>query len=145
LSVIVSLGVAGVVALMYAAWQYTSEGFPRARVDRSTVRHLMVDGSPILVMGLLLHTQLYLETVLLSAMTTGAMLGWYGAARTITNTLVMPGAILVSAIFPRISRVGTNLPMLRTELEAAVRPLLVLGVLVAAGTVLFADVAIGLI
>ncbi|HWV38899.1 MAG TPA: flippase [Vulgatibacter sp.] len=144
-SVILSLGVAGTGALIYSIRQAHRAGFARARVAGESVRHLLREGAPVLVTGVLSHAQLYVETLMLSALAISEVLGWYGAARTITNTLVMPASILITASFPVLSRAASDPVMLREELANALRPVLVLGVLVAAGTALFADVAIGLI
>src|SRR5690606_7949517 len=56
-----------------------------------------------------------------------------------------PASILLTASYPRFARASTDPAALREEFAAALRPVLVLGALVATGTALFADVAIGLI
>lgn len=144
-SVIVSLGLSGLAALWFTARQARSIGFEKLRFESSAARFLLRAGFPVLLMGILTHAQVYLDTLLISSLASAEVLGWFGAARSITNTLIMPASILLTASYPRFARASTDPAALREEFAAALRPVLVLGALVATGTALFADVAIGLI
>lgn len=144
-SVILSLFASGVFSLVYVAWKVRDIGVRRLRVQRSEVRVLQRDGFPVLLGDVLGHAQLYTETLILSALATTEVLGWYGAARSISNTLLMPAAILLSASYPRLARAAVDRAALRSELGAGLRVVLILGVLVTTGTALFAEVAITLV
>ncbi|AKU89851.1 Membrane protein [Vulgatibacter incomptus] len=145
LAVIVSLGIAAVITLGYAIAKSRELAFGRLRIEAQAVRHLMSHGTPVLGMAVLAQAQIYIETLLLSALGPAVVLGFYGAARTITNTLIMPASILITASYPRLSRALGDPAAMREEVANALRPVLILGILVASGTALFADVAIGVI
>jgi O-antigen/teichoic acid export membrane protein len=72
-------------------------------------------------------------------------LGWYGAARNIMLTLFTPASILGTAFYPRLSRAARDPAELRSTAASALRAMMWLGALGAAGTYLFSDVAVGLI
>ena len=144
-SVIVSLFASGLASLAYLASRFRDLGVRRLQVSRSEIRLLQRDGFPVLLGDVLGHAQLYTETLILSALATTEVLGWYGAARSVSNTLLMPAAILLSASYPRLARAAGDGAALRGELGAGLRAVLILGALVTTGTALFADVAIHLI
>jgi O-antigen/teichoic acid export membrane protein len=98
-----------------------------------------------MVMNVVFLAQTYIETLFLSRLAPGEVLGWYGAARNISGTLLMAGNILVTASFPRLSRTASDPVSFKREVSTALRPVLALAVLAMVGTYLFADLAIGMI
>ena len=101
---------------------------------------------PIAVFSVASALQTFVDIIVLSKLVPPEVVGWYGAARNIMGVLFAPAAILshrfLSLNSPATSR---SPPGLRHVLRATSRLLLGLGALAAAGTFLFADVAVGLI
>jgi O-antigen/teichoic acid export membrane protein len=140
-----AVGAAGVGALGFAVAQARKIRFPRLSVGTPAVRELLWLGGPLVLMNLLNMAQTYMEPLLLSKLAPEEVLGWYGAARTIANALIMPASIIASASFPRLARASADPGRLRSELSTAMRPVLALAVLVGAGTWAFASFAIGVV
>jgi O-antigen/teichoic acid export membrane protein len=143
--VIFAQAVAGVAALAVAVRLHRRLGAPRLRVSSETARDLLVAGAPLLAMMAAVQVQPYLDAIILSKLVPGTVVGWFGAARSILNSLMAPAAILGAAAYPRIARVSADAAALRQEVRSAFRPLLWLGALAGTGTYLFADTAIRLI
>lgn len=145
LTVILAIGAAGIGGMAYAVVLARKARLPRLRVTAKAMRELMSAGTPLVVMNLLMMAQTYMEPLVVSLMTPPEILGWYGAARTITNALIMPASIITSASFPRIARASGNPDGLRHEFATALRPVLALAVLVGVGTYAFAPFAISVV
>lgn len=116
---------------------------PRLTASMRTARELLVGGTPFAALSLVVSAQAFVDAVVLSKLAPAAVVGSYGAARSIINALITPAAILGAAAFPRLARASLDPPAFSRELNAAVRPLLLLGAMGAAGTWVFADLAIG--
>ena len=143
--VVVAQGVAGALALGVALRLYSRLGATPLRVSPATVRELLAGGAPILAMTAAVSVQPYLDAVILAKLVPPAVVGWFGAAKTILGTLTAPATILGAAAYPRLARLSEDAAALRREVRAALRPLLWLGALAATGTFLFAEAAIDLV
>ena len=144
-SVIAAQGAAAVVALVIGAAIYRRRRLPRLTVDLATVRALFWGGLPILTMSLAAYGQTYVDSLVLARLASPRSVGWYAAARNFIGTLIAPATILATASYPRLSRLAADPEAFRVEVRAALRPILVLGMLAGVGTWLFADLAIGLV
>ncbi len=144
-AVIVSIGAAGIGALAYTVALARRIRFPRPRFERHAIGELVATGAPLVSMNLLMMSQTYMEPLFLSMTAPTEVLGWYGAARTIANALVMPASIIASASFPRVARASGNPVELRREMATAMRPVVVLSGLVGAGTYAFAPAATAIV
>lgn len=103
---------------------------------------MMVGGFAIMVANVESSTQPYLDAIILSKLTPAEVVGWYGAARTFTGTLVAPAIVLSVAAYPRFSRAALDPRLLGRELRAVMRPLLGLAALGSVGTFVFARPAV---
>jgi O-antigen/teichoic acid export membrane protein len=146
LSVIVAQGVAGVGTLVVALVLLRGLRIPPLRPSLVTTRELVVGGAPLVVFSLGVTVQQYVDSVLISKLAPATVVGWYGAARTFGGVLIAPIMVLSSSLYPRLAFLLARDPeRFRKEARAAVRPLLTIGMLLAVGTYLFADVAISLV
>lgn len=145
LAVVFSLGASGAAALAWSVRRLRVIERRLPRVEISTMRQLIADGGPLLFLGVLGQAQVYVETLIVSSMAPQEVLGWYGAAKSIMTTLIMPAPILVTALLPTLSRNLDDPIALRRELSGPLRIILILGVCATGGTSLFAGVATGLI
>jgi O-antigen/teichoic acid export membrane protein len=143
--VILAQAVAGGAALAIAQKLYSRLNAPPLWVCRQTGRDLIAGGLPLLSMSVMGAAQPYLEAVILSKLAPATALGWFGAARTILSTLAAPAYIVGAAAYPRISRAASDATGLPREVQAALRPLVMLGALAATGTFVFAEAAVGLV
>lgn len=143
--VIAAQAVAGVGALGAAALLSRRIGVARASATLAVARELLVGGTPIVAMTLAIAAHDYIAAVILSKLSPDEVVGWYGAAKNIIGTLIAPATILGSAAFPRLSRAAKDAALLRVEIHAALRPVLLLGGLAGVGTYLFADAAVAIV
>jgi O-antigen/teichoic acid export membrane protein len=109
------------------------------------LRDIAVGGAPIVAMSVAVSAQIYIDANVLAQLATPAATGWYAAAKNFMGALVTPASIIVSAAYPRLSRAAPDPALFRRELSATMRPVLTLGALGAAGTYLFADLAVSVV
>jgi O-antigen/teichoic acid export membrane protein len=118
---------------------------PKISATMSTVRELLRDGASLLALSVAVAVEPYFNANILYKMASPTVIGWYGAAWNIAGTLIAPATILGTAMYPRLSAVASEAAEFKRTLNASFRQLLLLAVLGAVGTYLFADVAVGLI
>ncbi len=118
---------------------------PALSVTGTTARMLLRDGGPILAMSVAAAVQHVLNTNILYKLASPTVVGWFGASFTIAGTLLAPGTVLGAAMYPRLSTAAGDAAAFRRTFDQAFRPLLLLAVLGAVGTYLFADVPVALI
>jgi O-antigen/teichoic acid export membrane protein len=145
LAVMLGWGLAGAGGLTAAVITYRRLRLPPLRVTGDMARELVRTGWPLLSMSVAVYGQGWIDAVLLSKLGSAAAVGWYAAARNFVGTLIMPATILGTASYPRLSRMAGDLERFRGEVRAALRPVMGLGALAAAGTWLFADLAVSLV
>jgi len=137
--------VAGCLTLVIGIVVYRRLHLPAIRASMSTSRQLMKDGVPLIAMTLATAIGPFFSANILYKITSPAVVGWFGAASNINGTLIAPATILVMAVFPRLSRAAADAAEFKRTFGVSFRMLLQLGVLVAVGTYLFADVPVELI
>jgi O-antigen/teichoic acid export membrane protein len=145
LAAILAQGIATTGALAVAVLFLRRLDIPPLRTSRDISRELIVGGTPFAVMVLTITAQTYVDAVVLSKIAPAVVVGWYGAARNVMNGLITPASILATAAFPRLARAAAHPDRFHSHLRSALRPVLVLGSLAAAGTYLFADFAVAVI
>ncbi|HET7034282.1 MAG TPA: flippase [Thermomicrobiaceae bacterium] len=84
-----------------------SLGLPR--IDRAVVRVLVIGALPFFLYWVLGSIYYRIDVVLLSKMTNETVVGWYGAAYRLFDTLVfLPNIVSTAIIFPILSRLSQN-------------------------------------
>jgi O-antigen/teichoic acid export membrane protein len=111
----------------------------------AVVRELWSQGTPLAFFSVAVAAQPYIDAIVLSKLTPAAIVGYYGAARNIVGVLIAPAAILSVAALPQMSHAAFHTMELHHIIRTALRPMLLLGALVAVGCYLFANIAIDLI
>jgi O-antigen/teichoic acid export membrane protein len=114
---------------------------PVMKVVRELVRH----GAPIAVFSLVIASQPFIEILLLSVFAGPAVVGWYGASRTILGIVVSPALIATTASFPELSRASLSLPDLRRMIDATGRVLFIAAAFTSSALYLFADHIVAII
>jgi O-antigen/teichoic acid export membrane protein len=145
LGVIVAQGLAGVAAAALALALYRRMAAGPLVASAATAREVVRGAASVGTLTVAIALQPYVDAVLLSKLAPTATVGWYGAATNFVGTLMAPAAIIGTAAYPRFSRAASNVDELRAAIRSVLRPLLVVGALVGAGTYLFADLAISLV
>lgn len=143
--VLAAQGVAGALALAAAVGLGRRLGVRAPRMTRAAARELAVRGTPIVAMTIAISAQAYVDAVVLTRLAPQHAVGWYGAAKNILGTLVAPATILGTAAFPALSRAAHDPARLRAELQAALRPLLLLAGAAGVGTYLLADLGVAIV
>lgn len=137
--------VAGVATLAVGLFVYRRLALGQIRVSSTVARELMVGGAPIMTMTIVVAFQPYIDTNMLSRLSTPAVLGWYSAAMMFASTLIAPSFVLSNAAYPRLSIAASNHAEFKMLVQDSMRPLLFIALLGAVGTYLFADVAVNLV
>jgi O-antigen/teichoic acid export membrane protein len=110
-----------------------------------SIRELVRHGAPIAAFSLVLASQPFVEVMLLSAITSPTVVGWFGAFRSTFGIVVSPAIILVSASFPELSRASLSLPDFRRMLDATGRVLFIAAAFTSSALYLFAGDIIAII
>ena len=150
--VLIGLGAEGVmasmalmagVALLLNAWWLRRHIRIDLRTRLSALVAMSRKSSTFLAATLFATIYLWIDTVMLSMMTSSRVVGWYGAATTLFQTLLFLPSIIITAWFPRLVAAFAEG---RTELLRVARaPLeltLVLCIPLATGTAMFAHLAV---
>jgi O-antigen/teichoic acid export membrane protein len=109
------------------------------------LRELLRRGAPITVFSLVLASQSFFEIVLLSAFAGTAVVGWYGASRSIFGIVTSPATILLAATFPELSRASLSLPALRRMVDATGRVMFIAAAFTSSALYVFADEMVAII
>jgi O-antigen/teichoic acid export membrane protein len=109
------------------------------------VRELLQHGTPITVFSVVVATQPVIEVAMLSAFAGPAVVGWYGAFRSIYGIVASPAMILVGATFPELSRASLSLPDLRRMIDATGRVMFIAAAFASSALYLFADHMVAII
>lgn len=96
---------ASLVALfLNVFWWKRVGGAVHLRFDLKLVRYLVVGGLPFWATGIFLTIYLYIDSIMLSYMTTEKVVGWYGVPTKLFSTLLFIPVILSTAMFPALAR-----------------------------------------
>jgi O-antigen/teichoic acid export membrane protein len=109
------------------------------------VRELLRHGTPLAAFSVVVATQPFVEILMLSAFTNSAVVGWYGAFRSIFGIVTSPAMILLGATFPELSRASRSLPDLRRMIDATGRVMFIAAAFTSSALYLFADHVVAII
>ena len=98
---------AAVSFILSLGWLYRRERFGFAW-DRELLRRIVIGGLPFLIWVVFGEIYIRIDVLMLSLMTSDAVVGWYGAATRLYGTLLFIPNILTTSIFPAMMRMGSN-------------------------------------
>jgi O-antigen/teichoic acid export membrane protein/acetyltransferase-like isoleucine patch superfamily enzyme len=135
---------AGCNAVWQAAWFFRFSGV-HFGLDFAHARSLVVAGLPFLMYGVLGVIYYRIDTVLLSLMTSTAVVGWYGAAYRLFDTLCfLPNVVIMVILYPVFSRYSvTSEQNLKIAVEKTMSYLMFIAIPIATGLVCAAPAVIG--
>jgi O-antigen/teichoic acid export membrane protein len=145
LGLVLAWSVAGCLTLAIGIAMYRRLHLPPISATMSMARELLRDGAWMFALSLAAAIEPYVNVNILYKMASPAVVGWYGAAWNMAGTLIAPATILGATMYPRLSTATGDAAEFKRAFDVSFRPLLLLAVLGAVGTYLFADVAVGLI
>jgi O-antigen/teichoic acid export membrane protein len=127
-----------------AFWLFRLEGIGFT-IDVSLIRELVRTSIPFLVYGVLGVIYYRADTVLLSLMTNTTVVGWYGAAYRLFDTLVfLPNLVIVAIMYPVFSKLSlTDETNLKLAIEKSMNFLLFCGIPIATALIVAAPNIIG--
>jgi len=118
----------------------------RLRWNLLAARRMLRAGLPYLLSGLFLVAYGQVDVMIISLLVDDRTVGWYGAASQLFSTLLFIPSVLVTAIFPVLSRLHTQDPArLPGLLRRVFDLLLVLSVPIGLGLVVVADPLVSLL
>jgi O-antigen/teichoic acid export membrane protein len=137
---VMSLGLAmAVVVLAVNAWWSRDLFHIDWRPDRERVRFLIIDSLPYWTTGLVLTFYMWIDSVMLSVMSSAVVVGWYAVPTKLFTTLLFVPVILATAWLPRLSAAFRDgIDSLLKVGKPALELVLVLSLPVAAGIALVA-------
>jgi O-antigen/teichoic acid export membrane protein len=138
-------GVGGIATLVVGAIAAQRLDIKVKAPVMKALRELFTHGVPITVFSLVIASQPFVETLMLSAFSGPAVVGWYGAFRSIFGIVTSPAMILLGATFPELSRASVSLPHLRRVIDATGRVLFIAAAFTSSALYLFADHIVALI
>jgi O-antigen/teichoic acid export membrane protein len=124
---------------------YRSLHLPTISATTSTARELLRDGASLLAISLAVAIEPFFNANILYKLSSPTVVAWYGAAWNIAGTLIAPATILGATMYPRLSTAADDAVEFKRTFDISFRLLLLLAVLGAVGTYLFADVPVALI
>jgi O-antigen/teichoic acid export membrane protein len=113
--------------------------------DGEVIREILVGGTSLVMMYLASEAQGAIDPMIVKALVPAATVGWFGAAKNVIGTLMAPAMVLGGAAFPRLSRAAKDPAQFRAEIQAAMRPVLLMAAYVAVGTFVCANLAVDVI
>ena len=143
--VIFASGVGGIGALIAGLYLARQLGLKVSAPSLHALKEQFWIGAPIAALMFLLLVQPLVDVWILSFLTAREVVGWYGATRSILGIINSSAMILVTASFPKMSRMAGSLPDLRQLLASNSRLLLIVGSLAASALYLFADTIVWII
>jgi O-antigen/teichoic acid export membrane protein len=115
-----------------ASWFFRIVG-TNLSIDRALISSLIRTSIPFLVYGVLGVIYYRLDTVLLSLMTSDAVIGWYGAGYRLFDTLIFLPSLVISAVmYPVFSKLSISSQVsLKLAIEKSMNFLLFCGIPIA--------------
>jgi O-antigen/teichoic acid export membrane protein len=141
---LVLLGGSLINATWQGIWFFRLVG-SRLSVDLTLIRELIRTSLPFLIYGVLGVIYYRLDTVLLSLFTNTAVVGWYGAAYRLFDTMVfLPNLVIAAIMFPIFSKLSTSSETsLKLAIEKSMNFLLFCGIPIAGAMIAAAPNIIG--
>lgn len=114
-------------------------------IDRALIRSLIQTSVPFLAYGAIVIIYYRIDTVLLSFMTNSAVIGWYGAAYRLFDTMsFLPNIVIASIMYPIFAKLSANSDAgLKVAIEKSTNFLLFCSIPIAAGLIVTAPQIIG--
>jgi O-antigen/teichoic acid export membrane protein len=143
--VILMQGIGGISTLLVGAIAALRLDIAVKAPAMKAVRELLRHGAPIVAFSLVIALQPSVEILMLSAFTSPAVVGWYGASRSIFGIVISPAMIVLAAAFPELSRASLSLPDLRRMINVIGRALFTAAAFTSSALYLFADHMVAII
>jgi PST family polysaccharide transporter len=144
-SVMLAAGGAATASLVLAFVLARKVRLPPLHVKWNRLRNILAGGAPFVFFNLALSGHPYVDANLLAMLASPPVVGWYAAAQRFVGLLIFPAGIAGVALYPTLARFAGDASALRSKARDALRLVLMLGALAAAGTALYADVAVALV
>lgn len=136
----------GLIVLLVVSRTRSFVGIGRLGFQLSTLKELLREGSPFLLLGVSMALQPNIDAFFLSRYASPEAVGWHAAANKLVGTLLMPVSTLVAALYPTLCRLHATdrAAFLRTT-QGAISTTSLLVVPIALGCGLFPDLGIRLL
>jgi O-antigen/teichoic acid export membrane protein len=143
--VILMQGIGGISTLLVGAIAALRLDIAVKAPAMKALRELLLHGAPIVAFSLMIASQPFVEILMLSAFTSPAVVGWYGAYRSIFGIVTSPAMIVLAAAFPELSRASLSLPDLGRMVDVIGRALFTAAAFTSSALYLFADHIVAII
>jgi O-antigen/teichoic acid export membrane protein/serine acetyltransferase len=146
----ISIAIVCVVGQLFVAgldlWALSKVTPIRLHVSAGLVRHIIVGGVPYWISGLVLTFYIWVDSVILSLLTTTTVVGWYGVASRVFAALLFVPTILCTALAPALAHSFRHDPeQHRALMRRGFRLIVSLGLPIATGVALLAPAIVHLL
>ena len=118
----------------------------RLQIDRGALQVLVGGGFSFLILDIILKLQPYIDATFLEKLAEPQALGWYSAANRIMGVLMFPALTLNTALYPTLARLWQDdRETCNMMVRLGLRTVMLLGVLAATGTIIFAPFVVDLV
>jgi O-antigen/teichoic acid export membrane protein len=132
-----------ILLAMWTVWRPPNLGRLRIRVD--TMKTLFHEGTPFVIVGIVMALQPNIDAVFLSKLAPGETMGWYAASRRLVGTLLLPATTLIGALYPTLCRLyATDRQEFTRTANGALRGVSVLAVPAALACGLYPQIGVSL-
>jgi O-antigen/teichoic acid export membrane protein len=123
------------VALLINGWQLGHMHAVRPQFERRELNSLLVDSLPFFFIGSISQVYAWIDVAMLMVMTSEAVVGWYGAALQLFNTINVLPFLLATAFLPALARLHHDPEELKRLGRTALGIVLITGVPLAVGLI----------
>jgi O-antigen/teichoic acid export membrane protein len=123
------------VSLLINGWQLGHMHAARPRFERRELNSLLIDSLPFFFIGSISQVYAWVDVGMLMVMTSEAVVGWYGAALQLFNTINVIPFLLATAFLPALARLHSDPRELTRLGRTALGIVLITGVPLAFGLV----------
>jgi O-antigen/teichoic acid export membrane protein len=128
------------IGLLLAVWWSRGKVAVGWRYDPAQIRFLIVGSLPFWTTGLVLTVYMWIDSVLLSLLSSDVAVGWYAVPTSVFATLMFVPGILSVAMLPRLSAAfGEGVDAMRKAAGPLLELAMMVSVPIAAGTALLAQ------
>jgi O-antigen/teichoic acid export membrane protein len=127
-------------ALLLLVWWSRGKFSINWKPDPTLIRHVVVASLPYWTTGMVLTFYMWIDSVMLSVMTSSTVVGWYGVPTRIFNSVLFLPVILGTAMLPRLSAAFRESPAAMANVgKPALELIIVLSLPVAVGSTMIAQ------
>jgi O-antigen/teichoic acid export membrane protein len=102
--VLIAQAVVSAIVMISVVRALSHVGIPRLTLSRDTLRSLLKAGTPFLFFSFAMAAQPNVDAVMLKQLAPAEVVGWHAVARRLVGPLILPGSLVIGALYPTLCR-----------------------------------------